>query len=131
MLADFDNFKKRTLKERSDLIKYQGEKVFVDIVEVLDDLERAIEFSGADPEKLKSGLELIRKNFVERLGKWEVRSESAIGADFDPTKHAAISQIASEGAKVGAVIGELKKAYFYKDKLLRPAEVVVAAAVEK
>ncbi len=127
-LADFENFKKRTTKERSELIKYQGERIFADVLDVLDDLELALKYSGAEPEKLKSGLELIHKKFVAVLSKWEVRGESQIGKDFDPNLHRSFSEVQSEDAKAGTILDELKKPYFYKDRLIRVGEVVIAAA---
>lgn len=130
LMADFENFKKRALKEQSELLKYQGERVIVDLLEVLDNLELALNHSSADAEKLKTGLEMIQKMFVERLGKWDVRGESGVGLSFDPQRHSAISRIPGADAKPGTIVGELKKAYFYKDKLIRPGEVVVAAEPE-
>ena len=126
LLAEFENFKKRTLKERSDLLKYQGEQIFVDMIEILDNLELALEHSTADPDKLKTGLELIKKMFVDKLNRWEVKSESGIGKEFNPQQYAAISQVKDPSAKPGTIVGELKKPYFYKDRLIRVGEVVVA-----
>lgn len=125
-LAELENYKKRALKERSDLIKYQGEKVLSDMLEIGDNLDLALKHSEADPEKLKSGVALIHKMFMDTLSRWEVRSDSALGKEFDPNKHSALSKVPVDDAKPGTVINELKKAYFYKDKLLRPAHVVVA-----
>jgi molecular chaperone GrpE len=130
LMADFENFKKRALKEQSELLKYQGERVIIDLLDVLDNLELALNHSSADADKLKTGLEMIQKMFVERLGKWDVRGESGVGAPFDPQRHSAISRVPGADAKPGTIVGELKKAYFYKDKLIRPGEVVVAAEPE-
>ncbi|RIL10012.1 MAG: nucleotide exchange factor GrpE [Proteobacteria bacterium] len=129
-LAEFENYKKRALRERSDLIKYQGERVICDFLSILDNLDLALQHSEADYQKLQEGLQLIHKQFVDLLAKWEVRSESGVGQDFDPSKHDAISKVKVDDAKPGTIISELKKAFFYKDKLLRPAEVVVAAEAE-
>lgn len=128
-LADFENYKKRALKDRSDLLKYQGERVFTDLLDVIDSFERALSYDGAQMGEFKQGIELIYKLFNDFLAKWEVRGESAIGQVFDPNIHAALSQIPAEDVEPGQVVNELKKAYFYKDKLLRPAEVVVAVEV--
>jgi molecular chaperone GrpE len=129
LMADFENFKKRSLKDQADLRKYQGEQIFLDMLDVMDNLELALGHADADPAKLREGLQLIHKMFVERLGKWEVKGESGMGAIFDPTKHAAISRMESADQKPGTIVGELKKAYYYKDKLLRHGEVVVAAEI--
>lgn len=127
-LAECENYKKRALKERSDLLKYQGESIFFDLLDVLDNLELALTHAGADPAALKDGVDLIYRKFVAMLGKWDVRGDSALGRVFDPTRHNAISRVAVDDAAPGTVINELKKTYMYKDKLLRPADVVVAVA---
>ncbi len=130
LMADFENFKKRALKEQSELLKYQGERLVVDLLEVLDNLELALTHSSAEYSKLKAGLEMTQKLFVEKLGRWDIRAESGMGKAFDPQKHQAISKVASEDKAVGTVVGELKKAVFYKDKLIRVGEVVVAVEPE-
>lgn len=126
LMAEFENYKKRTLKEQSELLRYQGERVVVDLLEVGDNLELAIAHSSSDPEKLKTGLEMVLKLFTERLAKWDIKAESAIGLNFDPQKHSAISRVPAGDKTPGTVVGELKRAYFYKDKLIRHGEVVVA-----
>lgn len=131
LLAEFENFKKRAIKERSELLKYQGERVFHDILEVADNLELAVQFSDSDSEKLRDGVRMIQKMFADILGRWDVRAESGVGLEFDPNKHQAISKAVSTDAKPGTITSELRKAYFYKDKLLRPGEVVVAIAPDE
>jgi len=126
LAADFENFKRRALKEQSELLKYQGEKIVVDMLEVLDNLELALNHSSASQDSLKTGLEMVHKLFVEKLGKWQIRGESSVGTQFDPQKHAAISRV--PGAESGVIVGELKKPFFYKDKLIRCGEVIVATA---
>jgi molecular chaperone GrpE len=128
LLADFENFKRRALKEQSELLKYQGEKIVVDMLEVLDNLELALGHTSAGEESLRTGLEMVHKLFVEKLGRWEIRGESGIGSQFDPQRHSAISRV--PGAEAGVIVGELKKSYFYKDKLIRCGEVVVAIGAE-
>jgi molecular chaperone GrpE len=127
-LADFENFRKRSQKERSDLLKYQGEYLVVDLLEVKDSFERALENPGSDLEKFKEGVRLIDKQFADVLGKWDVRGESSIGKEFDPNRHRAIGKAKVEGQKPNTVIGELKRPYLYKDKLIRVGEVMVSEA---
>lgn len=126
-LADFENYKKRAIKERSELIRYQGERVFVDLLDVIDNIERALASTGGEGTAFRTGVELIAKMFTELLTKHEVRPVSAIGQDFDPQKHEAINQIEVDDAKPGTVLSELRKAYFYRDRLLRTGQVVLAA----
>jgi molecular chaperone GrpE len=125
-LADAENIRKRAIKERSELIKYQGEQIVTDLLSVVDDFELAIANSGTELDKFKQGVEMIHKRFLDVLGKWDVRGESAIGQQFDPNRHEALSKIAVADAASGSVVNELKKTFFYKDKLIRPGQVVVA-----
>lgn len=129
-LADFENYKKRVLKERSEQLKYQGEKVFVDIVDIVDNLELALKHSEAQPEKFREGVEMIHQMFRSTLEKWEVRQKPGKGEKFDPNHHSAISRVPTSDVEPGTIIDELKSAYYYKDKLLRVGEVVVAVAPE-
>ena len=124
LMADFENLKRRTLKEQSELLKYQGEKIIVDLLEVLDNLELALAHSSANEGSLKAGLEMVHKIFIEKLGRWDIRGEQCVGAHFDPVKHAAVSKV--PGKEPGVIVAELKKPYYYKDKLIRCGEVVVA-----
>lgn len=126
-LAELENYKKRALKDRADLLKYQGDRIFAEILPILDNLELALQHSDSDTAAIKSGMQLIHKLFVDTLGKFEVRPESGLGKEFDPARHSALSKVPSTEHKPGTIINEFRKAYFYKDKLLRPGEVVVAA----
>lgn len=127
LMADFENFKRRALKEQSELLKYQGERLVIDLLEVVDNLELALAHSSAEYDKLKAGLDMVHKMFIEKLAKWEIKGETSVGLDFDPHRHAAISKVPGGNQKPGTIVGELKKPYFYKDKLIRVGEVVVAA----
>lgn len=127
-LADFENAKKRSLKERSELLKYQGERFITDILEVVDNFDLALGHVDADADKFRAGIKMIHKLFNDILSKHEIVADSALGKDFDPYKHEALSKLVVENAKPNSIINEMRKAYFYKDKLIRPAQVVVAAA---
>lgn len=130
-LAEMENYRKRSMRERSEYLKYQGEPILFDLLSIVDDFERALQHKEADPEKLRAGVELIYKMFKDLLSKWEVKGESAVGQEFDPTKHSALSRVPVDDAKPGTIINELKKLYYYKDKLLRAAQVVVAGEKPK
>jgi molecular chaperone GrpE len=127
VMADFDNFRKRSIKERSELLKYQGERIFQDLLEVVDNFELALNHQESEPEQIRKGMELIQKNLFQLLDKWEVKGVSALGQPFDPNSHNALSTAPAEGeVQAGQVVAELRKAYYYKDKLLRPGDVIVA-----
>jgi molecular chaperone GrpE len=125
--AEFENYKKRTMKERSELIRYQGEPIVVELLEVLDGFERALAHADADPATVVGGLKMIHKQFVDALARFEIRAESSIGKPFDPNRQRAIGKEKREGSLPNEVLTELKKGYLYRDKLVRLGEVVVAS----
>lgn len=128
-MADMDNLKKRFAKERSELLRYAGENLARDLLDVVDNLNRAAsqEISEAGLVDYKKGVELVYESFVSILGKHGINAESAIGQEFDPAKHDALVSQPTQDAEPGIVLQELKPAYYFKDKLLRPAQVVVSA----
>lgn len=127
LLADFDNYKKNTAKQRQDLLKYQGQALVTDLLAVFDNFEYALSTSQEQTSdgSFRQGIELIHKSFLDTLDKWGIRGESSVGDAFDPTKHNALSMVEDPDAQPGTVLKELKKAFYYKDRLLRPAEVIV------
>ncbi len=128
-VAELENYKKRALKERSELLKYAGEHIVRDLLEVIDNLERAARSKSATTgDDIQKGIELIFQQLVSLLERHSIRPESALGATFNPEKHQAISSVPTTEHEPGIVIEELRKAYFFKDRLLRPAQVVVAVA---
>jgi molecular chaperone GrpE len=126
-MADIDNMKKRHIKERSELTRYNGEHIARDVLEILDDLERTCDQgSEISPEVLLEGVNLILSRMKNILERHQVKAEDSIGQMFDPQKHEALTMAPSDDSLPGTVIHQLKKAYYFKDKLLRPAQVVVA-----
>lgn len=129
LMAEFDNFRKRTLKEKSELIRNAGEKVFQGLLPIVDDFERglkATEDSGNDDE-VREGFLLIYnklKKFMEQNG---VKEMESTGSDFNPDFHEAIAQVPapSEDMK-GKVLDTVEKGYMINDKVLRHAKVAVA-----
>ena len=134
LAADSENFKKRMERERVAGLKYAGEQIFREILPVVDNLERAIGLSATDasaPEKsaaaLLEGVQLTLKSLVNTLEKFEVKPIASVGQPFDPNKQEALTMEASETVPAGHVITEFEKGYYYKDRLLRPARVVVSS----
>jgi len=126
--AEFDNYRKRTLKERAELILNGGEKVISTLLPVLDDMERAIE-NGAktdDPAVLREGMELIYHKLVKVLEGHGVTEINAKGADFDTDIHEAVAMVPGMGDEnKGKVIDCLTKGYKLNDKVIRHAKVAV------
>ena len=127
-VAEFDNYRKRTLKERTELILNGGEKVITAILPVIDDMERAIE-NGAktdDPEVLREGMNLIHQKFMKILEAQGVALIDTDDADFDTDVHEAVAMVPGMGDdKKGKVIDCLQKGYKLNDKVIRHAKVAV------
>jgi molecular chaperone GrpE len=127
--AEFDNFRKRTERERREFTEWAAADVLSDVIAVVDDFERALAVE-APPEaaKYREGVELIHRQLVELLRKRGVQALDVVGADFDPTLHQAVASDESPGAREGEILSELRRGYKLGDRLLRPALVRVARA---
>lgn len=126
--AEFDNFRKRTERERQTLADATAADVMSELLPLLDDLERALKAdAGAEgAEAYRRGVELIHKQLSEVLRKRGVRAIEALGADFDPHFHQAVSHEPVKGHRDGEVIEEFRRGYMIGDRLLRPSMVKVA-----
>ena len=127
-VAEFENYRKRTLKERAELILNGGEKVITAILPIIDDMERAIE-NGAktdDPEVLREGMNLIHQKFMKILESQGVSKIETADADFDTDLHEAVAMVPGMGDdKKGKVIDCLQQGYKLNDKVIRHAKVAV------
>ncbi len=126
--AEFDNFRKRTLKEKSELIKSAGEDLLISFLPVIDDLERANDSvqETQDIEAVKEGINLIYSKFKQFLESKGVKEIPGIGEEFDTDKHEAMSKIAVKNKdQKGKVVDVLQKGYYLNDKVLRYARVVI------
>ena len=127
-VAEFENYRKRTLKERAELILNGGEKFITAILPILDDMERAIE-NGAktdDPEVLREGMALIHQKFMKTLEAQGVSKIDTENADFDTDLHEAVAMVPGMGDdKKGKVIDCLQQGYKLNDKVIRHAKVAV------
>ena len=126
--AEFDNYRKRTLKERAELILNGGEKVITAILPIIDDMERAIENGEKtdDPEVLREGMKLIHQKFMKTLEAQGVSKIEADGTDFDTDVHEAVAMVPGMGDdKKGKVIDCLQQGYKLNDKVIRHAKVAV------
>jgi len=131
--ADFDNYKKRVLKEKAEFSKYANERLIKEIIPILDNLELALESSKSaeNNSKVIEGIELILNQFRAVLKKEGVEAVSSTGKEFNPFIHEAISHIPSADHAPNTIISEQQKAYYLNKKLIRPAKVVVAKAVDE
>ena len=127
-VAEFDNYRKRTLKERAELILNGGEKFITAILPIIDDMERAIENGTKtdDPEVLREGMNLIHQKFIKTLEAQGVSTIETENADFDTDVHEAVAMVPGMGDdKKGKVIDCLQKGYKLNDKVIRHAKVAV------
>ena len=127
-VAEFENYRKRTLKERAELILNGGEKFITAILPILDDMERAIENGKKtdDPDVLREGIELIYQKFMKTLEAQGVKKIEALDADFDTDVHEAVAMVPGMGDdKKGKVIDCLQQGYKLNDKVIRHAKVAV------
>ena len=126
LVAEFENYKKRTLKEKSELILNGSEKTVAAILPILDDFERATADKTEDPQAIKEGYELIYKKFLKALETLGVNKINTDNADFDVDYHEAIAMVPGMGDdKKGKVIDCVQTGYTLNDKVIRHAKVAV------
>jgi len=128
LMAEFDNYRRRTSKERLELIQTAGKDVIVSMLEVLDDIDRAEKqiVNSNDFEIQKEGIQLVFNKVRSTMQSKGVKPLESINTDFDVEKHEAITEIpAPNNSLKGKVLDEVQKGYFLNDKLIRFAKVVV------
>jgi len=126
--ADFENAKRRLDREKESFSNYAFEQVLSKFLPILDNFDRALEhFSNSEaPQSEIEGIQLIHKQMTDLLVEFQVKPMEALGQPFDPNFHEAIGQIGSDQPE-GIIVNELRKGYFFKDKVLRPASVQVSS----
>lgn len=127
MMAEFDNYRRRTNKEKLALMETAGEKIFTEMLALVDDFERAQEAmqKTEDIDSLRSGIELIHQKFITFLDKHDVHAIETENADFNTDEHEAITTFAAGEEKKGKVIDCTQKGYKLGEKVIRFAKVVV------
>jgi molecular chaperone GrpE len=135
LLADFDNFRKQAIKERSELVKYGSEPILREFLTVLDNLERSAHIDvSPTPETIenyKNGIEMIITQFKKTLERFGVEEVESKGQTFDPLLHEAVSSEENPDLPPNSVTQVLSKAYKLKGKVIRPAQVVVNTSSKK
>jgi len=126
--AEFDNYRKRTLREKMDMSKYAGENLLLGIIPLMDDFERALKHmdSTTDNEALKNGIDIIYGKFSDFLKQNGVKEIESLNSNFNVDLHEAVAKVPVEDAdKKGKVIDVILKGYYLQDKVLRFSKVVV------
>ncbi|OLN30484.1 nucleotide exchange factor GrpE [Desulfosporosinus metallidurans] len=126
--AEFDNYRKRTLKEKTEIIKYASERLVGELLPVLDNFERAASAAQINPDftSFSQGVEMILRQLQTALSKEGLKAMDAVGQPFDPNLHDAVLRVDSEEHPENTVVEELQKGYFLKEKVLRPSMVKVS-----
>jgi molecular chaperone GrpE len=126
-VAEFDNFRRRTAKERIEMIQTAGKEVITALLDVLDDCDRAEkQLQASEDGLLKEGIQLVFNKLKTTLQSKGVKPMQTIGTDFNPDQHEAITEIpAPNEAMKGKIIDEVQKGYYMNDKIIRFAKVVV------
>jgi molecular chaperone GrpE len=125
--AEFDNYRKRIDRERREQADSAAASLLTEVLPVVDNLERALQApAGPESASYRAGVELIHRQLIDLLRKRGVTPIEALGADFDPRIHQAVSQETSDAHRDGEVMEELQRGYMLGDRLLRPAMVKVA-----
>lgn len=126
--ADFDNFRRRTQKEKEELGKYASAKLITELLPVIDNFERALASGeqGTDVTSYAKGVEMIFRQLEGVLGAEGLKAMETVGEQFNPEFHQAIMQVESDEHEEGIVVEEVQKGYMLKDKVLRPAMVKVS-----
>jgi molecular chaperone GrpE len=137
MQADFENFRRRALKEKTEDRQFGHQNLVKDLLSTVDNLERAIDHArvsgedgGGDLESLLQGVELVQRELLGALGKHGVFEIEAAGKPFDPSLHEAMAQAPDDSVAPNTVVQVLEKGYKLRSRLIRPARVIVAQAPE-
>ncbi len=130
--ADLENYRKRVQREKEDLLKYGNESLLLEILPIIDNMERALAHSSEESmSAVIEGIELTLSMLLAALKKFGVTPIEAKGKMFDPAYHQAMTQVESADDAPNTVMDEFQKGYMLNDRLLRPALVSVAAAPKK
>jgi len=128
LAAEFENFRKRVAREREAQAAFGNEQLLLAVLPFLDNLERAMGQAGSTAKALLSGVRMTYDLFLSELRKFGLEQLPAQGGTFDPSRHEAIASVPSPGKPGGAILAEARKGYLLHGRLLRPAQVTVAAA---
>ena len=131
--AELENFKKRSIREREESIRFANETLIRDLLPIIDNLERAVAHAqgGGNGRPLVEGVEMVIRGLLDVLNKYGVTQIQAMGQPFDPVKHEAMAQVESADHEPNTVVEEHHKGYLLHSRLLRPALVSVSKQAKK
>jgi molecular chaperone GrpE len=131
--AEFDNYKKRVQKDRTDLLNYGNERLIKELLPIIDSMERALNHgsNSEDIDAFVEGLKLIYEQLLVSLKKHGVESIESIGQEFDPNFHEAMMKVESDEIDDNKIVEEFEKGYLLNGRLLRPSKVSIAHRVKK
>lgn len=124
-LAEFENFRHRSEKEKSSMYEMGAKSVVEKILPVIDNFERGLEHAPQEGDPFADGMRMVYKQMLTELENLGVKPIEAVGNDFDPNIHNAVMQVASDEYESGKVAQELQKGYMYRETLVRPSMVAV------
>ncbi len=127
LAADFDNYRKRAIREQQEARDFSAMNVLRDFLPVLDNLERALAHCSEDDHPVLQGVKLVAKQFTDTLGRHGVEAVAAVGVPFDPEVHEAVAQQPTAEREPGTIIDEAQRGYTMRGRLLRASKVVVAS----
>lgn len=130
-VAELDNYKKRAIREKIDIIKYGNEELIKDILPFVDSLDRALEHSTGDVQAFKDGIALIQEQLLNCLKKYGVERIETAGMNFDPNFHEALMQMESNQYEDNKIVSEMERGYLLNGRLLRPSKVCVCKNTNK
>ena len=127
LLADFDNYRKRQLRDREEWVKRANSGLLSDLLPVLDHLELALAKAVEPTDPFVTGVRLVYDQFITLLEKYDMLPLDALGEPFDPAYHEALSQVPSETVPANIVVEQFRRGWLLAEKLLRPAQVIVSS----
>ncbi len=127
LMADFDNFRKRQVREREDWVKRANEALLGDLLPVIDHLELALKKTSSPDDPFAAGVKMVYDQFVTLLTRYDMTPIDAKGQPFDPNIHEALSQMSSATVPAQMVLDQFRRGWRLAGKLLRPAQVIVSS----
>lgn len=128
--AELENMRRRHQAEREQLIFEANKRLIIDLLEVVDNLERTLEHAAEEKDPIAQGIELVYKNFLKTLERYGARPMQTVGEPFDPMRHDALMEEPRTDAEPGTITREIQRGYLLRDGVLRHAKVFVAKEPE-